>query len=249
MIIGFFTGLMLLERTGRVFRKKTFLGAGILVAVYAVSILAVVFDVFGIVRWVPQLQQVRSVQVTVGSQTLLVEDPDQISDILDIHKYAISQRKEVSALEKFFASTGDPTVQLEYTTNSGAKKSREYAISQNTTEGNTLRRYMSSPQAVLGDILDERSKVISIQLGNSSARNTVQDPEEITALLNAIVADCNAGHMAQSMPYSSASKSVTIRIAYYDPDGKMQEVSIVARTQSSNMIAWAKQHGIELTWS
>jgi hypothetical protein len=63
LVIGFFGSLMLLERRIKVFRKKTFLGFGIMALVVTLSCLAVAGDWFGIITWTPEADRVQSVTI------------------------------------------------------------------------------------------------------------------------------------------------------------------------------------------
>ena len=89
LIIGFFTGRMLLERTIRVFRKKNFLQLGILTAVMLLSLWVVHTDLLGIVSYVPDPQDVEYV-VYDSRDAYNVEctDMGSIEKICEIHQLA-----------------------------------------------------------------------------------------------------------------------------------------------------------------
>lgn len=89
LIIGFFTGRMLLERTIRVFRKKNFLQLGILTAVMLLSLWVVHTDLLGIVSYVPDPQDVAYV-VYDSRDAYNVEctDMGSIEKICEIHQLA-----------------------------------------------------------------------------------------------------------------------------------------------------------------
>ena len=61
MVVGFFVCRMLLERTTRVFCKKTFLFCGGIVAVFGLTVLLTYLDPVGITRYVPQAADVGSI--------------------------------------------------------------------------------------------------------------------------------------------------------------------------------------------
>ena len=90
LIIGFFTGRMLLERTIRVFRKKNFLQLGILTAVMLLSLWVVHTDLLGIVSYVPDPQDVAYV-VYDSRDAYNVEctDMGSIEKICEIHQLAV----------------------------------------------------------------------------------------------------------------------------------------------------------------
>lgn len=91
MIIGFFTGKMLLDRTTRVFRKKNFLLAGVFTAVVLASLVPVTNDWLGIVNYVPDAGQVEYVEVRgnrINTQELT--EQEDIELVCQIHGYAIA---------------------------------------------------------------------------------------------------------------------------------------------------------------
>ena len=90
LIIGVFTGKMLIERTIRVFRKKNFLLAGIFVVALLVSLIPVQGDWFGIVSYVPEAEDVEYVDVRGGNLVRQeLTDQKDIELVCQIHGYAI----------------------------------------------------------------------------------------------------------------------------------------------------------------
>lgn len=66
LMVGWFAGKMLTERTIRVFRLRNWRGLAILAAAAVVSLAATHFDVLGFEDWVPEAKDVASVTVTVS---------------------------------------------------------------------------------------------------------------------------------------------------------------------------------------
>lgn len=97
LVVGWFGCRMLIERSTRVFRLKTFLGLAGLAAAVAVSLFATSLDIFGIETWQPKLQDVESVYFR-SSQTSgqdLTEEAD-IARILSMQEEALTERLEHS---------------------------------------------------------------------------------------------------------------------------------------------------------
>ena len=91
LVIGVFTGKMLIERTIRVFRKKNFLLAGIFVVALLVSLIPVQGDWFGIVSYVPEAEDVEYVEVHSRSISRDdFSDPEEIALVCQIHNDAIA---------------------------------------------------------------------------------------------------------------------------------------------------------------
>lgn len=90
LIIGFFTGRMLLERTIRVFRKKSFLQLALLTAAMLLSLWVVHTDLLGIVSYVPEPQDVEYVVYdSRDAYDVKRTDMDSIEKICEIHQLAV----------------------------------------------------------------------------------------------------------------------------------------------------------------
>ncbi len=102
-VVGYFAGQMLLDKSFRVFRKWR--GALAVGVVMAAAMACVVLDVTGFETWVPDPEDVTSVQIhdlyshgTLGDDGdyvgFTVTDRDLIRDITDIHREAVAAYKE-----------------------------------------------------------------------------------------------------------------------------------------------------------
>lgn len=153
LTVGYFCSLMLLERRIKVFRKKTFLNFGILVVVAVLSVLAVEFDWFGIEKWTPEADRVKSVTVSnyntendyyysEGYGTTLTE-PEDIARIIVAHEDILERLDE-----KYVNSRH--RVYLTYTLKSGRVVRRSYnapAIGENYE---IIRFYLYTCENLLG---------------------------------------------------------------------------------------------------
>lgn len=163
LIIGFFTGRMLLERKVNVFRIRNFLHCAILMATVALSMCLVWLDVFGVVRYVPQVRKVVSVEVSADyyssyyeppyhlygyeyapDYTVLqpprITEPDQVEKILQVHEALLADRDETSW----------PGCQmyLTYTLEDGHRVERNYWVRADSMQGQWLRSYLSNWQQI-----------------------------------------------------------------------------------------------------
>ena len=92
LAIGFFTGKMLLQRRVNVFRFKSFLGFGTLLALLGLIMGLTWLDPTGITRKVPQPQQVRQVQLNTNQYMAatrykqLFTQPADIEGVLQLHQ-------------------------------------------------------------------------------------------------------------------------------------------------------------------
>ena len=105
LVVAWFVGLMLLEKTTRVFRKRTFLGICILFLTVTASLLLTWLDVFGVAAWVPQPEQVESVFLIpqydsygiywTERDNYKMESPEDVEAVTKIH-YLATQEKVTS---------------------------------------------------------------------------------------------------------------------------------------------------------
>ena len=126
IFLGFFTGKMLLERTTRVFRKKNFLMALVLVAALILSSIPIQRDWFGIVSYVPEAEDVEYVNV-YGYQVSRhdISDPEKIALVCQIHENAIANLDHEN---EDFCSGAHYYTHLEYHLKDGRTVSRRYHI-------------------------------------------------------------------------------------------------------------------------
>jgi hypothetical protein len=234
-IIGFFTGHMLLERTVRIFRKKTFLGFVIFILVFISSFLVVLFDLFGIVRWVPNVEQVKGVNISDGTYYYtsynldLLTDPQQIVDILQIHQYGIEHRNEGDD------SQDGMRVYITYAMADGTYRQRVYNINYNTDTGRNVKKYLSSPELVLGKIYTGQWIPEEINVWDLC----ITDPAEVRSLTDAIIADCLAGDLGQNWYYTNGSDyTFWIEISAGSSDDVYLYQSIQASSFAKNVVSW-----------
>ena len=123
LLIGFFTGRMLLERTTRVFRKKNFGQLGILIILLIAALVVLELDVFGIVSYVPEAEDVEC--VVYNSYKAYDEeftDPDTIEKICQTHREIVKDPCDGDC------GNFHLYIQLEYQMKDGRKVLREYYL-------------------------------------------------------------------------------------------------------------------------
>jgi hypothetical protein len=90
LVVGWYIGKMLLERSSRVFTRKNFVGLAILTAFFAVSLWMTHVDIFGIETRLPKAESIKS--VTFGGR-VFEEDAD-IENFLAMNRDALENRAE-----------------------------------------------------------------------------------------------------------------------------------------------------------
>jgi len=150
--IGYFGAEMLLKKTIRVFRRE-WIGFGIFAAVLLCCIGALQFDLFGYERYVPDAQEVASVQFSGYSyDSAPITDEAHIADILALHQGAVSLKHEQLTLQQ---DTGGKTSSAPflfiYHLKSGRTVSRSYTISVTETQWRDPKSLARQFSAVYND--------------------------------------------------------------------------------------------------
>ena len=171
LIVGFFTGWMLLEKRVRVFRKKRFLQLAILLVCFFGTIGITWLDPIGITRYVPEKEQVKSVSISPNNpqaaMTSLVADsyyyqrgeitltePEDVNKILGVHRYCIENPVDIRPISSgsgyaVYDGSFIPLT-ITYQMHNGATVQRNYKFSADTEAGKTLKPYFSAVSYVLG---------------------------------------------------------------------------------------------------
>ena len=245
LAVGFFTGRMLLDRTVRVFKGKTFLAFGLTLAVLGISMGAVAADLFGVVRRVPQAQQVEQVQLSTrygaGAPVVLTE-PEDIGQILQIHE---------TCLERRGSGNGDFIhVELQYTLKNGGTLTRAYPVPLTAAVRAELNRHFSSWQCVFetDDWEDFCSRVRYVQTDFIDDKAMKLADTETRQLLEAIRRDCDAGNMSQIGNFHWEEDTVywiQFGLAAHNDPYLDQYLTLEIYESCENTLAFLEQHGIE----
>ena len=202
--VGYFCGQMLIDRTLRVFHKKSLLAFGILIIALAGSMVLTWADPLGVGSYTPPLSQVESVAI-YGTESAYIyqdstysrfeiTDPEEIRQVQELQK-KLSQNKPEGT--SFIAD-----VHIRYTLTNGKQINRIYQVytkgsladEVGTWFGDMRYLFRVSDTAVLTDVLNSFE---AIDYDNKGTMLESKDPAELAGLLEAIRADCEAGKMNQ----------------------------------------------------
>lgn len=256
VVVGFFGGLMLLRKTTRVFRKKSFAHLGILSASLALILVLTWLDPLGFTRKVPQVQDVQSATVgtsysateRIWNSITLTEEQD-IQAIIDVHRFAIGgdhQNISIEGNNIHYAEIG-----IEYRLKDGSVLSRYYAIPILSEQGEILKQYSSSVECVTqmseAEFRRLEERIYYIYTGFSEI--TVRDmPDlDVGGLLDAVIADCKAGNMAQEGDYhhqQGDDYATFLQLDYMSEKGFEQGVSFYLYESCTNSLRWLEEHGL-----
>lgn len=203
LILGYFTGLMLLNRSLHVFSGKAWAGLGLFVGVIALSLVLTAVDVLGVTRWVPNPEDVKQVRLStndridiadiepfyIDEEIITLRDEQSISDAIAIHKFAKSDHPATLGKEVAF--------NIEYTLKDGTVRKRYYTIPVSSPKGKLYRQYMSRPETLFGE---DPEGFLSQALITSLNEHPLPLEEQET-VKQLLLADCRAGYMAQNYSF------------------------------------------------
>lgn len=210
--VGFFTGLMLLQRTTRIFRKKAFAQFALFAAVFVLTLVLTWLDPLRITYRMSELNEIASVKLSNSSELTSYQgegeveltDPAEIQDMLDVHRDCL---KGGDADTYYDGPSYDVNIRLEYTLTDGSTMNRFYRIDPNCAAGQTAEKYFSSLEAVLGiseaelGTLAENVEIVYFDTKRDSAQTLEDLGIDVEEMLRAIAADCAEGNMAQMYAY------------------------------------------------
>lgn len=270
LVIGFFTGLMFLNRSTRVFTRRNFAKFGILAAVLLASIGLCIWDPAGIETWVPEVSQVEKVSINQGYYmgNIILTEPEDIEAITQAHAHAIAHPDEwrevaisqevatkevladVAVTEAYFHYSPSVRMRLTYTMKNGQVKERDYTISGLGKAGQLLRPYYSDIRCVLQEVFnwrtdidysDARELASHIRLVEFN-QTYITDADQIVALMEAIIADCNDLNLPQEDGFIGSVQQEFYGHFYLETEehtGNFQVYPI-----AENVLAWAEANGL-----
>ena len=238
IIVGYFTGQMLLQRTVKVFRVKTFLKCGGILILLLISMGLTWLDPLGITRFVPNPDKVASVEVELdyGSDApIVLTDPEDIRLITKVHQeYVDLGRQEDPG---YGYSNKYITLELHYTMKNGATNNRVYSAVLSQASFDTLKELFSRPEHVM----DYKSWEVFC----SSVKAIYMNSDfygDFRPLLEAIKADCEAGNMVQNWRFHPKNDDVTW-IEIQRKSNANDYLQIRVYSDAVNTLKWLKDNG------
>ena len=283
LIVGWFAGRMLMERTARVFRVKNFLGMAAMLAAAALSLGLTILDPLGIETWVPKAEDIKSAELRLSysyGDTAVVEDKEALEDILAIHEKGLEldldgRMRAVNTPPVIYQTsmqlaeeTGRPAyyVSIIYEKNNGTHSQREYYIWLDDPVTDLVRKHCGTlNQVISGSVSDPegvtedkfRNMVLSggarsITISNVEVPRAFYTEENLNALVDAIVADCEAGNLVQNSTIhdgyliNEGDTQVKGIYLYLSPENTElgSHFSIDVYADSENTLAWMESTGI-----
>ena len=251
LVIGWFVGQMLLQRTIKVFKGKVFLKLVVLLLALGASIFLTWLDPLGITRWVPKAQTLASVELAdsiYSDSYLKLDSPERMEEVIRAHKLLVEARDETGIRDN---------VIIRYTMKDGRQVSRKYQVRKGTEPWDVLSKVFSAPEYVLGytdweSFLEKTEGVWEgnslLSLCESYARNSEEDVNyrELhdtmrRELLEALKKDCEEGLLPQQFVDSEFKYKTWIELE--DPTGEYYKYrSITVYSDSRNTQEWLEKY-------
>lgn len=237
LTVGWFAGLMLMDRQLFVFRWKRMVPLAAMLAVLAISVGLTVGDAFDIVNKVPEPEDVEQVRVYIAGWNdhgAKVRNPERIRELTELHRNELQAyngrglRNKLSGNRNFterVSRDGWYSVTMEYTLRSGKTLKRTYDMDISAPETEIVRTCMNQSDAIFRVDFDTVSELLSkierLQVFNAEGirGEIIVEGAEREELINAILADAAEGHMAAGWWFHMYEEEVSgLRILYNIPD-------------------------------
>lgn len=219
LVIGYFAGKMFLNRTLKVFGKKSLLGLAVLVAVFGSSLLITWLDPLGIVSYVPKTEHIEAAYIHGADKSYYMINSTMLSytGSVDEGGYRITDAEEIAQLQDFHRqliryrpSEGDGVlcdVRIHYRLKNGRTVTRYYEVARNSAMGQRALKYFSNMEYIFEvndtELLYDAFDAVTVDIYESkyNINFKLTDQQEIGGLLDAIAKDCEAGKMAQNWAF------------------------------------------------
>lgn len=197
LLIGWFTGLMLLHKTVRVFQPKRLIGAAAIVAVVLGSVWVVGLDIPNRVKFIPKLDNVEKVSIGLHhsqwADTYETSDPEVIQDIMGLHHQILEQGNVTEG------DYGYNSCFLTYELTDGTELMRWYSVTD-PDACEHLQYYYSQPEYLLNvssfQEFREQTKECGLAIYGTPEIHRIVEGEDLEKLMELFYQDCLDGKMS-----------------------------------------------------
>ena len=214
LLAGYVSGLMLLRRTSRVFRKRLLIPLVGILAMCALVVGATYVDLFGVIRRVPEGSEVLSVTVAPLNSArnvdggLVLTEQEEIQATLDYQRDSlVGWKRQVldSLLQKqgCWTPKNGLNVRLIYKLTNGRTMIREYPLRSDLAAFGSFKKILSRPELIFGVTPEKLREQIdraedidyTVWATEKEADSSYFYIEARQGLADAILADCAEGTM------------------------------------------------------
>ncbi len=253
IVVGYFVGQMLVERTVKVFKRPVFIQFIIFLAAFALSLLLTWLDPLGFTRYIPNADKVEKVYLLQNEWTvqeirerekysynwngLVSEDPEDIARVQQLHQLYIDEGR----------GRDHTSYTVCYELENGQTVTRYYAPAYNSGADMAAQMLLGRADLVVGfDSLEQMQAAVNWIKADSigSFSEAAKD-----SLLEALWADAESGKLAQNSRYhrqlcscGGALSQYTVCYSYTQENGRSVERSLSLYSCCSNTIHWLKEN-------
>jgi hypothetical protein len=215
MLLGYFTGWMLLERSVKIFTGKVLLGFAVFGLLFGGSLGLTMVDPLGVQTYIPDAQKIESVSIYPTGNSYIytmqrdysgwyITDPAEITQVQQLHGMMIN-----APHNKPGETVG---IDVIYRLKNGTEVYRSYEVPAEDMLAEELSVFLSDVRSIFHtsdwEELVQNVEQIQIYLDGKDIEYEITDPAQQQAVLEAIRLDAEAGHMAQ--PKNLHSNQFTI---------------------------------------
>jgi ABC-2 type transport system permease protein len=257
LVVGWFGGQMLLQRSVRVFRGKSFAHLAILGLALVLTVGLTAWDPVGITRYVPEAENVKAVEFTQGrfysysNVDIEAEDAENIQRIQKIHQAILQERGR---------HTGNyRTVSIRYTLKSGRQVTREYPVYTSGAAWDEIQELYHQPENILGETewVNWYNSVRTVYFNSHEIEDIVQDyntikKEELevplsahtmkTELLMAVFEDARAENLISYQVHDKEYCKFYVSIERTNSNGYQEWLELYIPTEAEHCQQWMKKY-------
>lgn len=265
LIVGYFAGQMFLQRTIRVLNKRTLAGFAAFAAVLMGTLGLTALDVMDLEHWVPDPQHVDNVLISSVGHWDYVGNTDEamIRDVAHLHQTLLEEENgdlepiettTVTYENEYFPEdsyttiyyTNGYNITIRYTLDFGVTLTRTYTRPYSSGSTQELIAIMTRPEQVLVSYTSDLYRNQEAAAGslrilyqeNHNQRYYYPPEADARALIDALVADCEAGTMAQySGFHEGTGYELTLRWGTGTQTG-YSSISITIYPEAEHTMAW-----------
>ncbi len=254
LAVGYFVSHMFVERTIKVFKKRTFLGLAAMVGALLLSLNLVQWDVFGIASYIPEPSQVEVVYVSPSNMGRYRVDQTAIAETQYGSCFQSTSLEEIQAVTEAHRlmyqegeQTGSGTQRhtIYYKLKNGTTVVRCYRVARTGQAYAAACELFKSPYTVLGvtSLEELKAKTISLKVSNLVYSEIYWD-----GLMEVLWADCQAGKLIGHWNYheqfhGKEESRHTIHLELLDPETRLEsQRTIQIYDCCQNTMQWLEEY-------
>lgn len=243
LAVGCMAGLMLLQRTVKIFTWRNMLRCGCMVGILVLSLVITFIDPLGLTRWVPKADRVESVVLSDDYEYVAdeeyyyyynsstVTDPELIENMVDVHGELVKRRFLSQPNLLMLFSDNVRAVHITYRMKSGIEVSRRYYYTDSEIDKQVRPMYCTPDFLFASPDWD----TFAASITEITVDDAIISPSDYPSLLEAIRSDCKTGALYQGR-YSDTELCTVSIITGED----YHYLSIYE--DCDNVKAWLKNH-------